>query len=189
MSDTASCHKGLAIRMLSYAQYASQVVVVPEHSDPGVLPLSAQSWAVLLPGIFVESIRSGNYCDTAETSAYKPRLRIGLGEVIKNVNVVFSSTQCFAMSTSTFTLANDLTHLSMKTTPSTASGIHDPDNWSRAPIALFKRDSYSRFVVFDGKKEVCARCILPSRIQLMRLRQALHRTTFYNSTREYGKRS
>lgn len=34
-----------------------------------------------------------------------------------------------------------------------------PGRWSREPIEVLKTDIYSRFVVFDGKKEVRA-CIL-----------------------------
>lgn len=29
------------------------------------------------------------------------------------------------------------------------------ERWAREPITLLKRDGYSRFVLFDGKKEVC----------------------------------
>lgn len=33
---------------------------------------------------------------------------------------------------------------------------HPPHGrWDRAPITLFKRDVFSRFVLFDGKRDVC----------------------------------
>lgn len=43
-------------------------------------------------------------------------------------------------------------------------GDNNGERWARTPIALLERDVYSRFVVFDGKREVCLHCIvsLPS---------------------------
>lgn len=47
----------------------------------------------------------------------------------------------------------DLSRLSLESPPSSTS--NDDSRWARAPVTLLERDMYSRFVVFDGRREVC----------------------------------
>lgn len=60
---------------------------------------------------------------------------------------------------STTTLSTKVSELSIGTTNSSPKSRGAPSSggtgrWAREPITLLKRDVYSRFVLFDGKKEV-----------------------------------
>lgn len=69
------------------------------------------------------------------------------------------------MSTATPPCIPEFSALSLDSTAAPSSqAAYARERWAREPITLLKRDVYSRFVIFDGRREVClqitALCLL-----------------------------